>query len=172
MSRLAVVASFIWLVACLAAGASPAQQASPALAGTVMAGPEALEGVLVRAKKSGSTITTTVVSGKDGRYSFPAGRLETGAYSLRIRAVGYDLEGPGQVSVTAENTTTADLKLQKAKDLAGQLTSLEWVQSFPAMPEEKDLFVHELMSCAYCHTYQRIMKSKHSRRIVPISLSQ
>ena len=67
MSRRSVVASFVCLVACLAAGPSAAQQAGLALTGTVTAGPDALEGVLVSVKKSGSTITTTVVSGKDGR---------------------------------------------------------------------------------------------------------
>src|SRR6202034_3759765 len=126
MSRLSVT-SFVCLlgIACLATGPSAAQQAGPALTGTVTAGPEALEGVLVSAKKSGSTITTTVVSDKDGRYSFPAGRLEPGSYSLRIRAVGCDLGGPGQVTVTADNATTADLKLRAAQDLASQLTNAE-----------------------------------------------
>ena len=77
MSRLSVT-SFVCLlgIACLATGPSAAQQPAPALTGTVTAGPEALEGVLVSARKSGSTITVTVVSDKDGRYSFPAARLE------------------------------------------------------------------------------------------------
>ncbi len=39
-----------------------------------------MEGVLVTAKKAGSTIATTVVTDKDGRYSFPASRLEPGDY--------------------------------------------------------------------------------------------
>ena len=133
MSRLSV-SSFVCLlaIACLSAGPAVAQQAAPALTGTVTAGPEALEGVLVSAKKSGSTITTTVVSGKDGRYDFPAGRLEPGAYSLRIRAVGYDLEGPAEISVVPEKTTTADLKLRAAKDIASQLTNaLEHKQLVP-----------------------------------------
>ena len=51
-----------------------------------------MEGVLVSAKKAGSTITITVVSDAQGRYSFPAGKLEPGQYALRIRAVGYDLD--------------------------------------------------------------------------------
>ena len=37
-----------------------------------------MEGVLVSAKKTGSNITVTVVSDKEGRYSFPATRLEPG----------------------------------------------------------------------------------------------
>src|ERR1700721_1055670 len=112
MSHRSVVASLICLLGVAgltAAGPSVAQQAGPALTGTVTAGPEALEGVLVSARKNGSTVTVTVVSGKDGRYSFPALRLEAGTYALRIRAVGYDLDGPTQVSVAGDETTTDDI---------------------------------------------------------------
>src|ERR1700735_202925 len=127
MSRLSVASLVCLGIACLATGPSAAQQAAPALAGTVTAGPGALEGVLVSARKSGSTITVTVVSDKDGRYSFSAARLEAGAYALRIRAVGYDLDGPTQVSVAADKTTTADLALRAAKDIASQLSNAEWL---------------------------------------------
>src|SRR5436189_5580633 len=56
-----------------------------------------MEGVLVSARKisSNSTVTTMVLTDKDGRYRFPASRLEPGQYALRIRAVGYDLVGNG-----------------------------------------------------------------------------
>src|SRR5580692_3063375 len=106
MSRLSMVTSLVFL---MVAGASAAEPAGPALTGKVTAGEGPLEGVLVSAKKSGSTVTTTVVSDRDGRYSFPAARLEPGSYVLRIRAVGFDLDGPGQVVVTADKTATADL---------------------------------------------------------------
>ena len=56
-----------------------------------------MEGVLVSAKKAGSTVTITVVSDAQGNYSFPAAKLEPGQYSLRIRAVGYDLDRPANV---------------------------------------------------------------------------
>src|ERR1700687_2521595 len=95
MPRRAVVTSVSFLVfAALLAGIGnlAAQTGSPALAGKVSAGQGALEGVLVSAKKDGSNVTVTVVSDKDGYYSFPAARLEAGPYSLRIRAVGYDLD--------------------------------------------------------------------------------
>ena len=36
-----------------------------------------MEGVLVSAKRAGSTITVTVVSDAQGRYSFPKNRLNT-----------------------------------------------------------------------------------------------
>ena len=161
MSRHSMVVSFACfaVVAWVAvAGPLAAQKAGPALTGTVTAGPEALEGVLVSAKKSGSTITTTVVSDKDGRYSFPAGRLEPGSYSLRIRAVGFDLEGPGQVTVTADNATTADLKLRAAQDLASQLTNAEWLASMPGTDAQKG----QLLNCVGCHTLARPLNSKYS----------
>src|SRR5260370_21955202 len=65
--------SFVVFAALLAGtGNLAAQSGSAALTGKITAGQDALEGVLVSAKKNGSTITVTVVSDKDGRYTFPA----------------------------------------------------------------------------------------------------
>src|SRR5881409_139524 len=76
-----------------------AQQAV-ALTGVVSSSEEGpMEGVLVRAKRSGGTVTTAVVTDREGRYRFPQARLEPGQYSLRIRAVGYDLESDATASV-------------------------------------------------------------------------
>ena len=160
MSRLWMVASFLCLAAAgqLVSGPSAAQQPAPALTGRVTAAREALEGVLVSARESGSTITVTVVSDKDGRYSFPAGRLVPGAYSLGIRAVGYDLEGPSQVSVAADKTTTADLTLRAAQDLASQLTNAEWLASMPGTDAQKG----QLLNCVGCHTLARPLNSKYT----------
>ncbi|MGA7718983.1 MAG: carboxypeptidase regulatory-like domain-containing protein [Bradyrhizobium sp.] len=161
MLRRSVIASLVCvagIICVLAAGPSAAQQARPALSGTVTAGSEALEGVLVSARKSGSTVTVTVVSGKDGRYSFPATKLEPGAYSLRIRAVGYDLDGPSQASVAADQTTTADLMLRATKDLASQLTNAEWLASMPGTDGQKG----QLLNCVGCHTLARPLNSKYT----------
>src|SRR5215469_3713713 len=78
----------------------------------------AMEGVVVSAKKDGSTITVSVVSDKQGVYSFPVNRLGPGHYSLKIRAVGYDLDGVGTADIGEHKTATADLKLSKTKDVA------------------------------------------------------
>src|SRR6266849_6156192 len=109
-----------WLgmaVALCAAGLlSSRAQAQTALTGLVSSSEEgAMEGVLVSAKKEGSTITTTVVTNEQGRYSFPAARMEPGQYTITIRAIGYRLEGPKAVDVPAGSTGTADLKLGKVK---------------------------------------------------------
>ncbi len=160
MPRLSMVTGIACFVvaAWLAGTGQLAAQAGPALAGKVSAGQEPLEGVLVSAKKSGSTITVTVVSDKDGRYSFPAARLEPGQYSLRIRAAGYDLDGSDQVSVAADKTATADLALRKTEDIASQLTNAEWLASMPGTDAQKG----QLLNCVGCHTLARPLNSKHS----------
>ena len=137
-------------------GAAPAQTAAPALTGKVTAEQGTLEGVLVSAKKAGSTVTTTVVSDKDGSYSFPAGRLEPGQYSIRIRAVGYDLDSAMLVSIAADKTATADLTLRKTEDLASQLSNAEWLASMPGTDAQKG----QLLNCVGCHTLERPARSK------------
>ena len=58
---LATGIGFLVLFACLAGtGKLPAQTGAPALAGKVTAAQGALEGVLVSARRAGSTVTVTV----------------------------------------------------------------------------------------------------------------
>src|SRR3954470_11786305 len=87
----------------LAAGAmtvsftlAPVQAQTPmALSGQVSSAADGpMEGVVVSAKREGSKATISVVSDSTGKFGFPASRLAPGRYSLAIRAVGYDLEGP------------------------------------------------------------------------------
>jgi hypothetical protein len=139
--------------------ASRANAQTPvALTGQVTSAEEsAMEGVLVSAKKAGSTITITVVSDAQGRYSFPAGKLAPGQYALRIRAVGYDLDNSKSVEVAAQKTATHDLKLRKTEDLAAQLSNGEWLASIPGTDRQKGI----LLGCVGCHTLERTMRSPH-----------
>lgn len=115
-----------------------------------------MEGVLVSAKREGSTITVTVVSDEHGRYRFPAAKLPPGRYALRIRAVGYDLDGPSTVEVGAGHSASADLKLRKAADLASQLSNAEWFASLPGTEQQKA----SVRNCTHCHTMERILRSR------------
>src|SRR5215467_5766260 len=75
-------------------------QSAPALTGQVTSAEEGpMEGVLVSARKQSATITVTVVTDAKGQYSFPADRLDRGRYTIAIRAVGYNLDGPTAVDV-------------------------------------------------------------------------
>lgn len=133
-------------------------QPPAALTGHVTSEAEgAMEGVVVSAKKAGSTVTVSVVSDAQGRYSFPANRLSAGKYSLKIRAIGYDLIGSTTADVTDEQTATVDLKLRKARNLAAQMSNAEWMMSLPGTEDQKAF----LLGCVGCHTLERIVRSTH-----------
>jgi len=154
-----LIAAAVLTVAFLCANSTAVRaQAQATLAGTVTSAKEGvMEGVLVSAKRAGSTATLTVVSDNQGRYSFPAAKLAPGRYALRIRAVGYDLDGPGTVEVAAQKTATLDLKLKKTADLAAQLSNGEWMASVPGTDQQKG----QLLNCVGCHTLERIARSPH-----------
>ena len=157
--RMAILAmsAFLFFAASDLTGA--ASSPNLALSGQVSSkkdGP--MEGVLISAKKDGSTITMTVVSDNKGRYSFPASKLSPGRYSLKIRAPGYDLAAPKAVEVIADKTTKANLVLNPTKNLAAQLTDAEWLLSAPGTDQQKSF----LLNCNSCHTVERIFRSNHS----------
>jgi streptogramin lyase len=153
----AASAALVFIIA--SAVSPPAAAQTPAvLAGSVSSAEEGMmEGVLVSARKDGSTITTTVVSDNQGHYAFPAGRLEPGHYALSIRAVGYDLAGPKDAALEAGRTAAADLKLVKTKNLSAQLSNAEWIASAPGTDRQRAL----LTNCVGCHTVQRVFMSTH-----------
>ena len=116
-----------------------------------------MEGVVVTARKTGSKTAISVISDAQGHFSFPADRLEPGEYSIKIRAVGYDLDGKATANVAKDKAANVDLKLDKTKNLPRQLTNAEWMVSMPGSEEQKA----PLLNCTSCHTYQRIVRSTH-----------
>jgi virginiamycin B lyase len=136
-------------------------QANVALAGQVSSQEEgAMEGVLVSARKDGSSFTVTVVSDDKGHYGFPAAKLEPGHYSLTIRAAGYESAGTLAADVSADKAASADIKLQKIKDpkkLASALSNGEWMLSVPGSDQQK----MTLTNCVSCHMLERIVRSTH-----------
>ena len=114
---LAAVVGLTALVIHTGWGWSSAQaQAVVALTGRVNSEQEGpMEGVVVTARKSGSTAAISVVSDDTGRYSFPAAKLEPGEYALRIRAIGYELPGRTAIDVRPGVTANADLTLRPTK---------------------------------------------------------
>src|SRR6185503_4438144 len=115
-----------------------------------------MEGVLVSARKAGSTITVTVVSDREGRYSFPAARLEPGKYALKVRAAGYELEGAPEASI-ARKPSEVNLRLKKTANLPAQLSNGEWMASAPGNDRQKGL----LLNCVGCHSLERVMRSPY-----------
>jgi len=134
-------------------------QSAPALTGEVRSAEEGpMGGVTVTATRDKSTAAVTAITDDKGRYRFPADRLVPGTYSLTIRAVGYDLDGKPTANIAAEQTVTADIKLKKTRNLVAQLTSAEWLASWPGTDAEKRL----VSDCMSCHTLERIARSSHT----------
>src|SRR3954469_16834736 len=116
------------------------------LAGRVVSSDGALEGVVVSARHSGSPVTVSVVTGAEGKFSFPAAKLAPGKYALRIRATGYELDGPQSLELTP-GTGPIELALKRTNDITKQLTNAEWIASFPGSEEQKKF----LYGCVGCH---------------------
>ena len=131
-----------------------AQNHGPAaLAGTVSSTEEGkMEGVVVNAKRPGSTIMVSVSTNAQGQYSFPQDRLAPGTYDITIRAVGYTLK-PTAATVQSGGPTQLDLGLAKAAPgvLALQMSNSEWMQSAPGTPGQK----MAVLRCLDCHGLQR-----------------
>jgi streptogramin lyase len=150
-----LVSTAVGLAVALLAGSGAVR--AEGLSGQVASPKGALDGVLVTAKKAGSTIAYTVATDDKGRYSFPSAKIEPGDYTLTIRAAGYDLDGPGKATVASGKDATADLKLKATKNLPSQLTNAEWMSSMPGTEDQKAF----LLNCVGCHTLERVVRSTH-----------
>src|SRR5438128_2176579 len=132
--------------------------AASALAGQVTSTEEGpMEGVVVSAKKDGSTIGVSVVPNAQGRLAFPAARLGPGHYTLKALGAGNELDGVQSVDVAAGQEAKVEIKLKKVKNLSAHLTNAEWLLSIPGNDEQKNF----LLNCTGCHTLERIMKSTY-----------
>ena len=135
-------------------------QAAAALSGQVTSAEEGpMEGVLVSAKKDGSTITITVVTDAKGEYSFPADRLAAGHYARsppgRSATISSRAQG-GRPSRPADRRPTSSSS--KTKNLVNQLSNAEWLQSAPRPRQPQD---QHGGACVSCHTLQRVFASTH-----------
>src|SRR6204780_2035279 len=133
-------------------------QNGAALSGDVSSAKEGtMEGVVVSARKDGSTITVSVVTDDKGRFSFPASRLDPGHYAISVRATGYDLDGPKDAAIAAGLEDKIDVTLKPTRNLSAQLTNAEWLMSMPGTDAQKRL----VLDCNSCHTLERIVRSSH-----------
>ena len=150
--------TFIALLLLLPGVTQAAESRATALAGQVTSQEEGpMQGVLISAKHSGSSITITVISDEKGHYQFPASKLGPGQYSLSIRAVGYSRDSASAIEIAAGKTAIADLRLHKAQPdvVASQLSNWEWLASFPGSPEQRAA----MQPCTHCHTLERPARS-------------
>ena len=152
------------LLALSAPTIAAAAEEEAALTGRVSSAAEGpMEGVVVSAKRVGSTKTISVVSRADGAFSFPRERLEAGRYELAVRAVNFVLDQSAvrAVDVAADKAAHLDLELRASNvlELALQLTDPEWLASYPL--DDKTKF-DVLRDCSRCHTLRRPSMSTYN----------
>ena len=164
MFRQLIAGSAIAAAVVAAGSLSLTAQGGAALTGTVSSSQEGkMEGVLVTARLDGANYDVTVVSDAQGKYSVPRTHLKgAGKATVKIRAVGFDLTSANTADVAADKTATLDLTLDKAKDVSTQLTSAEWLESIQGTDEQKSMVQRQIESCTYCHSLERVVKSKHT----------
>src|SRR5437660_5705876 len=108
MTRISLIAATAFAVCLALGGVSDARAADAALTGKVTSIEEgAMEGVVVSARKEGSSIRVSVITDAQGQFSFPPTKLDPGSYKISTRAGGYDLDGSSIAEVVANKTTTA-----------------------------------------------------------------
>jgi len=118
-----------------------------------------MEGVLVKAKRVGGTITITVVSDEHGHFTFPAERLKPGSYDVSVRANGYEVPNRSMTITVGADTEKVELRLKKGSPyvLVDQLSPSEVLQSLPGSPSQ----IRAAAYCGSCHGYARILRSTH-----------
>jgi hypothetical protein len=118
-----------------------------------------LEGVLVSAKKDGSTITTSVYTDLNGDYFFPA--MADGKYQVWAQTLGFQT-AKGAVDLSA--TRHQDFKLAAIADPEERIRQLPPEMLAAALPEEteadaniKRIFHNQ---CTGCHTPGYLLQFK------------
>jgi streptogramin lyase len=151
------------------ASAQARPHAAAAIVGTIRSmrdGP--MEGVVVIAQRQGTGVQTAVTTDSSGQFKFPRDHVKPGSYIVAIRATGYEWPGSAKsksIKVTGESAAKLDVTLAPINDisqLASQLTSLEWLNSFPGSLRQKDALYHNLVNCGFCHSLERIARSTHT----------
>ena len=140
-----------------------------AIAGTVRSAQDGpMEGVVVIAQRQGTSILTAVSTDSLGRFEFPRDHVPRGSYIMAIRATGYRWSEPAKskiIKVAGNFAPELDVTLSPVADksqLASQLTSLEWLNSFPGSRQQKDALYHNVVNCGFCHSLERVASSRHT----------
>jgi hypothetical protein len=108
----------------------------------------------VSAKKTGSTITTTVVT-RQGTLRISSFAARAGSLRHRHPRGGLQIERPDGSRYCIRQATSTDIALTKVTDvheLGAQLTNAEWMKQHAGRGA----------GCVNCHSIQRIVNSTHT----------
>jgi streptogramin lyase len=122
-----------------------------------------MEGVIVSARRLGSTFTTSVYSDSTGQYYFP--KLQQGRYHIWAQAVGFD-------APIYENATLSgpvhrqDMVMKALPNYEMQLRGDEWVASLPENTDQdrKMKEVFRLTCYGGCHSPSHALKDRYDEK--------
>jgi virginiamycin B lyase len=118
---------------------------------------KALEGVVVSARETGKTFTTSVYTDGNGNYLFPS--LDRGQYRVWAQAVGYK-RALAELSLSSEESQQ-DFTLKAITDYSIELSGAEWVSALPSKTWQerrmKEIFQH---NCTACHTPGFVLQNR------------
>ena len=138
---------------------APQAAADAVLKGAVKSSAGAsLDGVVVSARHSGKTFTTSVFTDERGNYIFPT--MEEGSYRVWAQAVGFETSR-AEVRLNGNGAVAKDFTLNTLADFSKQLSGSEWIASLPEnTPEEKRLKLLFRNNCSGCHTPNFVLQNR------------
>jgi len=123
-----------------------------------------MEGVIVSARAAGKSFTTSVLTDRQGTYTFPA--LDGGQYMVWAQAVGFEA---GRADLTlasgraARNFTLAPIK--DVSRIVKQMSGVEYLQSLPQATAADRRMVHAYKNnCTGCHTASYTLQNRWDAR--------
>ena len=124
-----------------------------------------MEGVVVSARTSDETWTTSVYTDSQGRYSFPP--LGAGEYSMWAQAKGYDI-ARAEFSLADDKRVDRDLTMRSLADsevVTRQLDGPEWFAALPEGNDQERRMKHLLRNnCTACHGAAVTLQARFDER--------
>ena len=120
----------------------------------------AMEGVLVSARASDKSFTTSVFTGRQGNYVFPS--LDAGQYKVWAQAVGFEA-GRADLALTSARTDR-NFTLTANRDVSRtvkQMSGVEYLQNLPQGTPADRRMAHALKNnCTGCHTASYVLQNR------------
>ncbi len=159
--KIAVLTICLPAAAVLLAGALLAAQgrAAATIQGTVKsADGKPMEGVVVSARASDKTFTTSVFTDQRGRYIFP--ELDAGRYTLRAQAVGFEA-AKAEFELKGDVRAERNVMLRPTADFAPQLDGIAWLASLPEKTPQDLRMKHVFQrNCTGCHQPSFVLQNR------------
>jgi streptogramin lyase len=145
---------------------APAQSGGPGvIQGTIKSADGApMEGVIVSARASGKSFTTSVFTDGQGNYAFPS--LDGGQYRLWAQAVGFEAaRSEFALTGTGISRTLTMVPIKDVSRIVKQMSGVEFLRSLPQSTTADRRMVHAYKNnCTGCHTASHALGNRWDAR--------